>query len=178
MRPSPLDARLGSSDTAVDHTTTAAAGSTEPQQNKAQTAAGKFKAVRAGMAGLASRRRATGEEAGEGKAEKKSEPAGGEAAPAPGRFQGLKGGLEGLKAKRRTAESRQSDAAAVKNEKTKPAPEGDGAAAGGRFKSLKEGLGNMKAKKTGTEAPASSNEKAQTYRPGFIERMRWVWIMA
>ncbi|KAJ4390865.1 hypothetical protein N0V93_004464 [Gnomoniopsis smithogilvyi] len=173
VRPGPPDARLGSSDTAVEQT----ASATEPRQSIEPAAGGRFKAVRTGIEGFVNRRRATGEEAGEVKAEKKkSEPVAGEPAPA-GRLQGLKDGLGTFKAKRRTAESSQPDAA-LKNEKTEPAPDSEGAAAGGRFKSLKGGLANMKAKKTGTELPPSSEKVYREGGPGFVERLRWIWVMA
>lgn len=180
VRPGPPDATLGSSSTAVEQTTAAAA--TEPQQSRqqtrAQTAGEKLKAVRAGVVGFANRRRATGEEAGDEKVEekKKNEPARGESAPV-GRFQGIKDGLEGFKAKRRTADSTQADAVVAK-EKTKPAANGDDAAAGGRFQSLKDGLANMTAKKTGTEPPAPTEKIDKEKSPGFVERMRWVWLVA
>lgn len=173
VRPGPPDARLGSSDTAVEQL----ASATEPRQSVETGTGGKFKAVRAGIGGLVNHKRATGGETGEAKVEKKkSEPAAGEPARA-GRLQGLKGGLENFKAKRRAADSSQSDAA-VENEKTKPAPDGEGATAGGRFKSLKGGLANMKAKKTGTELPPSKEKVYKEGGPGFIERLRWVLVMA
>lgn len=199
VRPTALpDARLGSSDTAVEQppSTTAAAGTEEPQQSSEGGVGGKLKAVKAGLGGFVNRKRGTTTTGNETantettKAEKKksSEPAAaaGEDAPAGGRFQGLKGGLDGFKggienfkAKRRTGETNPPDAPApVENEKPKPASDGDDAAAGGRFKSLKGSLANMKAKKEGTESNPSKEKVYKEGGPGFIERLRWVLVMA
>lgn len=196
VRPGPLpDTRVGSSDTAVEQT--AAATTEEPKQTSEGGVAGKIKAARAGLGGFVARKRgtATGDdeaanaEVAKADKKKKIEPAAGageDAAPAGGRFQGLKGGLDGLKgnienlkAKRRTGETNQPDAAAaVENEKTKPASDGDEAAAGGRFKSLKEGLANIKTKKNGSDQTQSKEKVYKEGGPGFIERLRWVWVMA
>lgn len=194
VRPGPLpDARLGSSDTAVEQT--AAAKEEQPKQNSEGGVAGKIKAARAGLGGFVARKRGTttgDEEAANTEAtkaeKKKTEPAAGtgEDAPTAGRFQGPKGGLDGLKggienfkAKRRTGETTQPDTApAVENEKTKPASDGDEAAAGGRFKSLKDGLANIKTKKNGTEQSQSKEKVYKEGGPGFIERLRWVLVMA
>lgn len=200
VRPTALpDARLGSSDTAVEQTTstTAAAGTEAPQQSSEGGVGGKLKSVKAGLGGFVARKRGTtttGDETANAEAtksekkKKSSEPAAasGEDAPAGGRFQGLKGGIDGFKggienfkAKRRIGETNQPDATApVENEKTKPASDGDDAAAGGRFKSLKESLANMKAKKEGTEEKPSNEKVYKEGGPGFIERLRWVWVMA
>lgn len=195
VRPGPMpETRLGSSDTAVEQT--AAAKEEQPKQTSDGGVAGKVKAARAGLGGFVARKRGTTTDndktnSGSTKAaeKKKNEPAAGageDAPPAGGKFQGLKGGLDGLKggignlkAKRRTGETTQPDtAAAVENEKTKPASDGDDAAAGGRFKSLKESLANIKTKKNGTEQNPSKEKAYKEGGPGFIERLRWVWVMA
>ncbi|KAJ4417547.1 hypothetical protein N0V82_006106 [Gnomoniopsis sp. IMI 355080] len=197
VRPGPPDARLGSSDTAVEQI--ASANEPRPSIEAAAGGAGgrRLKAVRTGIEGFVNRRRGEGKDAsGEAKVENKNkksnEPAAaagaaGETTPATtvgGRFQGLKDGLDGLKAKRRSAAAGGGGDAGVENEKTKSsaaAPDGEGAVTGGgggRFKSLKGGLANMKAKKTGTEPPPTKEKVYKEGGPGFIERARWIWVMA
>lgn len=181
------DPRLGSSETAVDE----APGIPEPQQSPelpqgAPTAAGgRFRSFKNGIGGLKPKRRAAEETTDQAAvSEPTRDPLEDElASPGGGRFQALRDGLGNLKPKKRAgAEAPQpegplealADAGIVKN----AAPPGDSVPKEGRFKSIKDGFGNLKAKKTGTEEAPKQKVYKDSANPGFMDRMRWLWLMS
>lgn len=185
--------RLGSSETAVDETVAPTTTTiNEPQQPPPESqgasqgasaaAAEKFRSLKNGLGNLKPKRRAAGDAtdppavhdpATEPREDETVSPSGGS------RLQTLRDGLGNLKPKKRTgAEASQQDGpveAGIVQDTVTP---GDSAPKDGRFKSIKDGIGNLKAKKTGTEEPQKQKKYKDSNNPGFMDRMRWIWLMS
>lgn len=178
-RPQP-ETRMASSETAVDQTAVAAEADASQTHQPPVTAAQRFKAMKNNIGNLKPKKR-TAEETPDRSAVKAPAPHKPEddTASSGGRLQNLKDGFGNLRMKRRSDAGATHPDGPATAEKNKEAATPDGSVPKeGRFKSIKDSLGNNREKKTDTEKPSKDKVYKDSTKPGFMDRMRWIWLMS